>query len=82
MKKTKSRTKKLTLRETEQKELIISQGNQILRLETENQKLRASLQHRLDQSMLKERIQLVNSIGQLTEAVSKAIQFVIAKETL
>lgn len=42
----------------------------------------AQLRTRLDQSMLKERIALSNSLGQMIEATSKAIMFVVGKEQM
>lgn len=39
-------------------------------------------QHRVDQTMLKERIDLARAIGQLVEATSKAVMFVVAKEAI
>lgn len=78
----KTKKAKPTKRELEQQELINHQSNRLYTLEAENSKLRAQLQNRLDVSMLAERQKLANSIGQMTEAVSKAIMYLVAKETL
>lgn len=40
------------------------------------------LEDKLNSNLLRERIELCKNIGQLTEAVAKAIQFVVTKEQM
>lgn len=54
----------------------------ITELQDENRELRNKLQARLDTSMLDQRIRLANSLGQMIEATSKAVMYIVAKETI
>ena len=54
----------------------------INRLEAENTALRRQALIRIDQTMIEQRIKLAAAVGQLVEASSKAIMFIIAKESL
>lgn len=52
------------------------------RLNIKNKELEQRLQARLDTSMLDQRIRLANSLGQMIEATSKAVMYIVAKETI
>lgn len=69
--------------------LVLLQGADIDRLAKANIELKTQLQAKdyeyqvkNDLDMMRERVKLASSLGQLVEAVSKAVVFVISKEAL
>lgn len=51
-------------------------------LRIENDNLKKQLQQRIDDKMLSERQKLCNSLGQMMEATSKAVMYIVGKEVL
>ncbi len=62
--------------------LLAQESEAHLRMARKVTELEIKLQTRVDTSMIKERQDLLNSIGQLVEAVSKAIVYTVGKEVL
>lgn len=62
--------------------LLDARTAELEKLKLDNRDIRAQLDRRLDTSMMKERIQLCSSLGQLIEATSKAVMFIVGKEVV
>lgn len=83
----KFKKKKPTIRGL-QKELKISRdlNEQIKHSEMiqsiENNKLVSQLREKIDTHMMRERIELARALGQMIEATSKAVMFIVAKEAI
>lgn len=56
--------------------------HQLVVAHQERQALEAKLRERVDQSMIESRIKLANALGQMIEAVTRAVVVVVAKETM
>lgn len=56
--------------------------NSIYRIQADRDMWQKKAQERLDTQMLDARIKLASNLGQLVEAVSKAVTYVIGKEVL
>lgn len=54
----------------------------LTRVQAENIQLKTKLTERLDLSMIEARTKLVSQLGQMMEAFTRAIGYIIAKETL
>jgi hypothetical protein len=79
--------KKPTVRSLQKELKTVRELNDAIRaseraLIIENNKLRNELKQKIDDKMLSERQKLCNSLGQMIEATSKAIMFIVAKEAV
>lgn len=52
------------------------------KIAADNRDLKAKLQARLDDRQLEQRNKLASSLGQMIEATSKAISFIVGKEVM
>lgn len=82
MKSKKPSNRQLSQRLKEQAELITQQRNLIHEYRRENESLKEKINTRLDTTMMQQRIQLASNLGQMIEATSKAVMFIIAKEAI
>jgi len=79
--------KKRTVKQLEKELKILQESyNKLLESEiairTHNRELSAKLQMRVDDRQLEQRNRLASSLGQMIEATSKAVMYIIGKEVL
>lgn len=83
MRQTKSiKTQNLVLALEANREEVDRLRQEMAKLLSTNKVLHQQLQQKVDQSMIESRIKLASTLGQLIEAVTRTVNFVVAKEVL